>query len=72
MGEYFKKKSGESLKEYILKSPVNVSQSRMQYSGQGLKEIAYNMGFTDASDLAKEIKKYYDVSGAKICSNLGF
>lgn len=71
VGEYFKKKSGESLKEYVLKSRVNVAQSRMQYSGQSLKEIAYDLGFTDSSHLAKVIKKYYDASGAKICSGLG-
>lgn len=33
VGEYFKKKTGENLKEYILKARVNVAQSRMQYSG---------------------------------------
>ncbi|MFP9097792.1 helix-turn-helix domain-containing protein [Flavobacterium sp. RHBU_24] len=63
VGEYFKKKTGESLKEYILKARVNVAQSRMEHSGQSLKEIAYDLGFTDASHLTKVIKKYYDDAG---------
>lgn len=70
VGEYFKKKVGENLKEYILKARVNVAQSRMQYSGQSVKEIAYDLGFTDASHLAKVIKKYYDSTGAPMCSSV--
>ncbi|MUV04657.1 helix-turn-helix domain-containing protein [Flavobacterium rakeshii] len=67
VGEYFKKKTGESLKEYILKARVNVAQSRIEYSGQSLKEIAYDLGFTDASHMTKVIKKYYDDAGTS-CS----
>jgi AraC-like DNA-binding protein len=59
VSEYFRKKTGESLKEYILKSRVNVAQSRLQNSDQSAKEIAYELGFTDASHMAKVIKKYY-------------
>jgi AraC-like DNA-binding protein len=70
IGEYFKKKVGESLKEYILKARVNVAQSRMQYSGQSAKEIAYDLGFTDASHMQKVIKKYYDSVGQPACSTL--
>ncbi len=69
VGEFFKKKVGENLKEYILKARVNVAQSRIQYSGQSLKEIAYDLGFTDASHLNKVIKKYYDSIG-QVCSSL--
>lgn len=58
VSEYFKKKTGESLKEYVLKSRVNVAQSRLQNSDQSAKEIAYELGFTDASHMAKVIKKY--------------
>lgn len=58
VSEYFRKKTGESLKEYILKSRVNVAQSRLQNSDQSAKEIAYELGFTDASHMAKVIKKY--------------
>jgi YesN/AraC family two-component response regulator len=58
VSEYFKKKTGESLKEYVLKSKVNVAQSRLQNSDQSAKEIAYELGFTDASHMAKVIKKY--------------
>ncbi len=59
VSEYFKKKTGESLKEFILKSRVNVAYSRIQHSGQSMKEIAWELGFTDASHLSKMIKKYF-------------
>ncbi len=59
VGEYFKKKTGESLKEYILKSRVNVAKSRLENSEQNAKEIAFELGFTDASHMNKVIKKYY-------------
>jgi AraC-like DNA-binding protein len=59
VSEYFRKKTGENLKEYILKSRVNVAHSRLQNSDQSAKEIAYELGFTDASHMAKVIRKYY-------------
>ncbi|SDL93323.1 AraC-like ligand binding domain-containing protein [Catalinimonas alkaloidigena] len=68
VSEYFKKKVGSNLKEYILKARVNVAQSRIQHSGQSLKEIAYELGFTDASHLTKVIKKYYDEKGT-VCNS---
>lgn len=58
VSEYFRKKTGESLKEYILKARVNVAQSRLLNSDQRAKEIAYELGFTDASHMAKVIRKY--------------
>ncbi|PSL34649.1 helix-turn-helix transcriptional regulator [Chitinophaga ginsengisoli] len=58
VSEYFKKKTGETLKEYVLKSKVNVAQSRLRHSDQSAKEIAWELGFTDASHMAKVIKKY--------------
>lgn len=59
VGEYFKKKTGENLKEYILKARVNVAKSRLENSEQSAKEIALELGFTDASHMSKVIKKYY-------------
>lgn len=59
VSEYFKKKTGENLKEFILRSRVNVAYSRIQHSGQSIKEIAWELGFTDASHLSKMIKKYF-------------
>jgi AraC-like DNA-binding protein len=59
VSEYFKKKTGETLKEFILKSRVNVAYSRIQHSGKSMNEIAWELGFTDASHLSKMIKKYF-------------
>lgn len=58
LSEYFKKNIGEGLKEYIVKSKVAVAQDRIRRSGYSLKEVAYELGFTDASHLTKMIKKY--------------
>jgi len=62
VSEYFKKKTGETLKEFILKSRVNVAYSRIQNSGKSMNEIAWELGFTDASHLSKMIKKYFPPS----------
>lgn len=70
VGEYFKKKVGENLKEYILRSRVNVAQSRLQHSGQSIKEVAYDLGFTDASHLTKVIKKYYESIDQTVCTGV--
>ncbi|MBO9563892.1 MAG: helix-turn-helix domain-containing protein [Niastella sp.] len=64
VGEFFRKKTGESLKDYILKSRVHVARSRLETSDQSAKEIAAELGFTDASHMAKVIKKYYPPSSA--------
>ncbi|WP_072366046.1 AraC family transcriptional regulator [Chitinophaga sancti] len=69
VSEYFKKKTGESLKEYILKSRVNVAYSRIQNSGKSMNEIAWELGFTDASHLSKMIKKYFPPSQQHVADN---
>lgn len=69
VSEYFKKKTGESLKEFILKSRVNVAYSRIQHSGQSMKEIAWDLGFTDASHLSKMIKKYFPPGNQNAADN---
>ncbi|MCR5888294.1 AraC family transcriptional regulator [Hymenobacter sp. J193] len=58
-GEYFRRNAGESLQEYVLKSRLKVAEARLLYSGNSVKEIAYELGFSDASHLSRLFKKYH-------------
>ncbi len=60
--EYFKKQAGVSLKDYVLKSKLRLVETKVLHSGLSLKEIAYQLGFTDSSHLAKAFKKAYGMT----------
>ena len=60
--EYFKKQSGASLKEYVLKSKLRIVETKILHSDLSLKEIAYQLGFTDSSHLARSFKKSYGMT----------
>jgi YesN/AraC family two-component response regulator len=58
----FKKHSGESLKQYIVKYKLKLIETRLLYSALSLTEIADEFGFTDESYMSKQFKKYTGVS----------
>ncbi|MCH4895582.1 AraC family transcriptional regulator [Marinilabiliaceae bacterium JC040] len=60
--EYFKKHAGISLAEYILKSKLKIVESKILHTDLSLKEIAWQLNFTDNSHLAKSFKKYYGIT----------
>lgn len=60
--EYFKRNAKESFQEYILKSKLKIAETRVLYTDDQLKEIAYDLGFTDSSHLNKMMKKYFSKS----------
>ena len=60
--EYFKKKAGVSLAEYILKSKLRIVETKVLHTDLSLKEIAYQMNFTDSSHLARSFKKVYGMT----------
>ncbi|MFZ1809023.1 MAG: AraC family transcriptional regulator [Cyclobacteriaceae bacterium] len=72
--EYFKKQAGKSLAEYITKSKLKLVETKILHTDQTLKEIAYQLNFTDSSHLAKTFKSVYGMtikefkqSGQKCC-----
>lgn len=56
---YFKKQTGESLQQYILKYKLKLIENRLIFSDLSISQITYEFGFTDASHLNKLFKKYY-------------
>jgi len=60
--EYFKKQAGVSLAEYILKSKLKIVETKVIHTDLSLKEIAWQMNFTDSSHLAKMFKKVYGMT----------
>ncbi|CAA9263632.1 MAG: Transcriptional regulator, AraC family [uncultured Adhaeribacter sp.] len=58
---YFKKQTGESLQQYILKYKLKLIENRLLFSDLSISQICYEFGFTDASHLNKLFKKYYGV-----------
>jgi len=60
--EYFKKQAGVSLAEYITKSRLRLVETKVLHTDLTLKEIAYQLNFTDSSHLAKAFKKHYGMT----------
>jgi len=60
--EYFKKQAGVSLAEYILKSKLKIVETKVIHTDLSLKEIAWQMNFTDSSHLSKTFKKVYGMT----------
>ncbi|PQA56933.1 AraC family transcriptional regulator [Siphonobacter curvatus] len=54
----FKKQTGESLKQYIVKYKIKLIEARLLYSQLSLKEIADEFGYTDESHFCKQFRKY--------------
>ena len=55
---FFKKQTGESLKQYIIKYKVKLIEARLLYSPLNLAQIADEFGYTDESHLCKQFRKY--------------
>ena len=67
--EYFKKQAGISLADYILKSKLKIIETKVLHTDLSLKEIAWQMNFTDSSHLARTFKKVYGMTIKEFKSN---
>lgn len=55
---FFKKHTGQSLKQYIITHKIKLIEARLLYSQLPLANIAYEFGYTDESHLCKQFRKY--------------
>jgi AraC family L-rhamnose operon regulatory protein RhaS len=55
---FFKKHTGESLKQYIIKHKIKLIEARLLYSQMTISEIADEFGYTDESHFCKQFKKF--------------
>lgn len=61
---FFKRHTGESLKQYTTRYKVRIIESRLLYSEHTLTEIADEFGYTDESHLCKQFRKHTGISPA--------
>jgi AraC-like DNA-binding protein len=59
---FFKKQTGESLQQYILRYKLKLVETRLRYSEWNISQIAFELGFSDESHLSKLFKKYYHLT----------
>ena len=57
--EYFRRNSGERFQDYVLKSRLKIAESRVVYTTTPIKEIAWELGFTDSSHLNRMMKRHF-------------
>ena len=62
VGEYFKRKAGSDIRQYILMYRLNLVKIRLQHSDLTISEIAYELNFSDESHLSNQFKKYFSDS----------
>lgn len=55
---FFKKHTGESLKQFITKYKMNLIEIRLLYSQLTISEIAEEFGYNDESHFCKQFKKF--------------
>ncbi len=60
--EYFKKQAGVGLSDYILQSKLRLVETKVLHTDLPLKEIAYQLNFTDSSHLSRSFKKMYGMT----------
>ncbi|MEL6536109.1 MAG: AraC family transcriptional regulator [Bacteroidota bacterium] len=60
--EYFKKHAGMSLAEYIMKSKLKLVETKIIHTDLSVKEIAFQLNFTDSSHLARSFKNAYGMT----------
>lgn len=57
--EYFKRNASERFQDYVLKSKLQIAQSRAKFTDNPIQEIALDLGFTDSSHLSRMMKNHF-------------
>ncbi|OMP76642.1 MULTISPECIES: AraC family transcriptional regulator [unclassified Chitinophaga] len=57
IGAYFNKKTGKTIRQFILDYKLELAKSRLRYSSLSISQIAEELGFTDESHLNKLFKR---------------
>ncbi|WP_440135519.1 AraC family transcriptional regulator [Chitinophaga sancti] len=57
IGAYFNKKTGKTIRQFILDYKLELAKSRLRYSRMSISQIAEELGFTDESHLNKLFKR---------------
>lgn len=62
VGEFFKEKTGVSLREYVAYYRLTLIENRLRHSSFSIKEIADELGFTDTAHLTKFFSKHRQIT----------
>ena len=62
LSAYFKKTTGKSIHNYILRFKLDLVQHRLDNSEFTVSQIAHQLGFTDESHLTRIFKKYFNTT----------
>lgn len=65
VGQYFQRRSGETLQQFITQYKLRLIEHRLKFSDMRVNEIALEFGFTDESHLNKYFKKQKGVALTK-------
>lgn len=62
MGRYFKRNFQETLQDFVVRNRIGMVENMLANSRMTIKEIAYRMGYADASHLEKAFVKYHGIT----------
>lgn len=68
-GKFFKRHTGETLQDYILKSKIKIVETRLLSSDMRINEIVSELKFSDESHLNRVFKKYKGMSPSSFRKN---
>ncbi|WP_212002550.1 AraC family transcriptional regulator [Chitinophaga sp. HK235] len=57
--EYFQRNASERFQDFVLKTRLQIAESRAIYTSTPITEIAWELGFTDSSHLNRMMKKHF-------------
>lgn len=60
INNFFKKETGESIRQYILNYKILISEFRLKNTSAPISEIAFQLGFNDESHFTKTFKKKHN------------